>query len=117
MKFRKWESQIWMLIVFAVTLIIAVWVLWILSYFYTKTLSNKKYVSILWNIHSSLDELQALWICETSATAHIKYDIMKDSYKIICSDELWYDFSKLWQIDIISWCASSDTTCEYKIRK
>jgi len=114
---RAGESNIGVLIVFSVTVIIAAGVLWILSYFYIKNLSYKKYVTILWNIHSSLSDLKNIWICKTSTNAIIKYNVVNDTYFLECSDELGQNIWDIAQIETISSCNSSETTCTYKIRK
>ena len=119
MKTRKWESQIWMLIIFSVTIIIATSIIGLLFFYYKKHLKEKVYISILWNMHVKLADLNDIWLCKTSSSAIIKYTPISDTYLLVCSDELWLDLSSvnLSKVDIISWCASSDTTCEYKIRK
>ena len=62
---RRWDENIGKLIVFAVTIIIAVGVLGTLSFFYKKYLDNKRYIAILSDKDSKLKDLNAIWLCKT----------------------------------------------------
>jgi len=116
---RKWESEVWILIVFAVTIIIAVGFLWMLWFFYKKYLDNKKYISILWNQLSKLSDVNAIWLCKTSSFSKISYDPVNDRYKLTCSWKLWKNFNYFEQygISVYSGWDINDNFCEYKIRK
>lgn len=119
MFFKKAETQVWTLIIFSITIIIATWLLATISFFYKKYLDNKKYVSILWNIKSQAKDLQYLWLCISSTWAKISYNPMYDKYKLICTSDLWKDFSKISNIKLklYSWCWKNANFCEYKIIK
>lgn len=118
-KFKKAETQVWVLIIFSVTIIIATWFLATISFFYKKYLENKKYVSILWNIHSSSSNLHSIWLCIWTDNTKISYDLIKDNYTLNCSwTELWDGIIKARKnLKVISWCKKIDTICVYSIKR
>lgn len=117
MKKRKWDSNVALLMIFWVTLIIAAWTIWLLSFFDKNYQKNEKYVYVLWNDLSSLSEIKALWLCKTSSYAKIKYNPVNDTYTLICDKEIWTDIWKFPQIIKITDCKPTNTTCIYKFKK
>jgi len=85
-KMRKWDENIGKLIVFAVTIIIAVGVLGTLAYFYNSSRKNAVALSTLTSTSSSSADLKTLWFCKTTATwNYVKYDPISDTYGLVCS--------------------------------
>jgi len=82
-KKRRWDENIGKLIVFAVTIIIAVGVLGTLAYFYNQSKKTEWYMSVLTSINSSADDLKAIKVCDSS-TGSIKYDARTGIYGIDC---------------------------------
>ena len=115
--YRKGEAPLGLVIVFSVTIIIAGGVIWLYLHFFKKSLTNKSYVSILWNKLVSLKDLQDLWLCKTSSYAKIEYNPFSDSYKLTCENQLGENISKFPEIIVISNCHASSNVCEYKFRK
>lgn len=115
--YRKWDANIGVVIVFSMAIIIAGGMIGLMAYFYKKSLSNKSYVSILWNKLTSIKDIQALWLCKTSSYAKISYDLFNDTYKLICEKELWENISKFPEIIVVKDCQSTSNICEYKFRK
>ncbi len=114
---RKWGDNIGKLIVFIVTITISLWVLATLSFYYTKNLNNKKYIEVLANTNTKLEDLNIIWLCKTSSDSNISYNPMFDEYTLKCSDKLWKNIWDLITIQIFSGCLSDDKICIYKIRK
>jgi len=117
MKKRKWDANVALLLIFGMTLVIAAWTIWILGFFHKNTERNEKYVYILWNKLSSLTNIQALWLCQTSSYAKIDYNPIRDTYTLTCEKEIWKDISKFPQIIKISKCDPTSNICEYKFKK
>ena len=84
LKQRKWDENIGKLIVFAVTIIIAVGVLWTLAYFYNQNKKVEWYMSVLASVNSSSDDLKAIWVCDSS-TGKILYDGRIAMYGVDCA--------------------------------
>lgn len=86
MKKRSWDENIWKLIVFAVTIIIAVGVLGTLAYFYNQSRKNATNLSILTSTTSSASDLTGLNFCSSdSINAHVTYTPISDEYTLTCT--------------------------------
>jgi len=83
-KVRKWDENIGKLIVFAVTIIIAVGVLGTLAYFYNQSRQNATELSTLTSTTSSKADLVWLNFC-ADWDAHVNYDPIKDMYGLTCA--------------------------------
>ena len=83
-KVRRWDENIGKLIVFAVTIIVAVGVLGTLAYFYNQSRENATQLSLLTSTTSSTNDLKDAGFCTGTDTAYIKYDPVKDMYWINC---------------------------------
>ena len=84
-KVRRWDENIGKLIVFAVTIIIAVGVLGTLAYFYNQSRENATQLSVLTSTTSSVSDLTGLGFCDSNTTsAHISYTPVKDQYTLYC---------------------------------
>ena len=86
---RRWDDNIGKLIVFVVTITISLWVFTTLSFFYKKYLDNKRYIAILSDKDSKLQNLNAIWLCKSSDDSTISYNAIFDKYTLKCSDDLW----------------------------
>ena len=82
-KARRWDENIGKLIVFAVTIIIAVGVLGTLAYFYNQSRDTASKMAVLTSINSSADDLKAVGVCDSS-TGSVKYDARTGIYGIDC---------------------------------
>ena len=87
-KVRRWDENIGKLIVFAVTIIIAVGVLGTLAYFYNQSRKNATELSTLTSTTSSKADLVGLKFCK-DWDAHVNYDPIKDMYWLTCSGWEW----------------------------
>jgi len=83
-KVRRWDENIGKLIVFAVTIIIAVGVLGTLAYFYNQSRENATQMSILTSTTSTTDDLNTAGFCQSATEGYIKYDPVSDMYGIKC---------------------------------
>jgi len=115
--FRRWEENIWKVIIFSMVMIIAAGLVWLISYFYKDTVKTKAYVSVLWSKYISIWDLHDLWLCKTSSYAKIDYNPLKDTYTLICEKEIWLDISKIPKIITLTDCDSSSKVCKYRFRK
>jgi len=91
-KVRKWDENIGKLIVFAVTIIIAVGVLGTLAYFYNQSRKNATELSTLTSTTSSASDLINLKFCGGTAgtdTGHVSYDPVTDTYGLFCGAGAW----------------------------
>jgi len=91
-KVRKWDENIGKLIVFAVTIIIAVGVLGTLAYFYNQSRKNATELSTLTSTTSSASDLINLKFCAGTAwtdTWHVAYDPVTDTYGLFCWKGAW----------------------------
>jgi len=114
-KRRYWWDNIWKLIVFSITIVIAVWLVWILWWYYSKKLEEKKILSSLWSISTDLKTLKSVWLCKTSTWTKIIYTPIDNYYTLICSNNIWVDLSTYPTIMVLSWCKINDKTCKYKL--
>jgi len=87
-KMRKWDENIGKLIVFAVTIIIAVGVLGTLAYFYNQSRKTASKIAVLTSINSSADDLAALKVCTGDSSAKVKYDARTGIYGVVCAGTL-----------------------------
>ena len=116
---RKAEAPLGLMIVFGVTLVIAAWIVGLLFSYYKSAKREKVYLTILWDIHVSLNDLNAIGLCKGSSKAIIKYYPLYDTYKLTCDSSLGQDLVKLnfASLRILKGCTSSDNFCEYKFAK
>ena len=85
-KMRRWDENIGKLIVFAVTIIIAVGVLGTLAYFYNQSRKTATNMSVLTSTSSSIADLTELKFCDSADTTwYITYSPIKDKYTLNCS--------------------------------
>ena len=85
-KMRRWDENIGKLIVFAVTIIIAVGVLGTLAYFYNQSRKTATQMSVLTSTSSSISELTSLNFCpSTDNTWFVSYSPINDQYTLNCS--------------------------------
>ncbi len=83
-KVRKWDENIGKLIVFAVTIIIAVGVLGTLAYFYNQSREKSVKLSVLSSTASTAADITWQNFCNGGTTAYIKYDPLNDQYGLYC---------------------------------
>ena len=83
-KVRRWDENIGKLIVFAVTIIIAVGVLGTLAYFYNQSRQNATELSVLTSTTSSTEDLQNLKFCSGWSAAYVSYTPVTDQYILTC---------------------------------
>ena len=88
-----------------------------LSFFYKKYLDNKRYIAILSDKNSKLQDLNDIWLCKSSDDSTISYNSIFDKYTLKCSDELWKNIWDLITIKVFSGCLSDDKICVYRIKK
>ncbi len=85
-KVRRWDENIGKLIVFAVTIIIAVGVLGTLAYFYNQSREKSVKLSVLSSTASNTNDIVSQGFCSSgTTTAYITYDPLQDMYGITCS--------------------------------
>ena len=84
-KVRKWDENIGKLIVFAVTIIIAVGVLGTLVYFYNQSRENATNLSVLTSTTTSLDDLKEIKFCTDATTVwKVTYKPVANKYTLTC---------------------------------
>jgi hypothetical protein len=126
-KVRRWDENIGKLIVFAVTIIIAVGVLGTLAYFYNQSRENATKLSVLTSTTSNLKDLQDAGFCKDDATeGKVVYQPIKDQYTLYCySGSTGYvDSAKIEKVKGITtvscpttWNSISGAACVYKLSK
>ena len=84
-KMRSWDENIGKLIVFAVTIIIAVGVLGTLAYFYNQSRETATKMSVLTSTSSSSTDIGTMWFCPGSTDNYVEYDPISDKYGLVCS--------------------------------
>ncbi len=85
-KMRSWDENIGKLIVFAITIIIAVGVLWTLAYFYNQSRKTATNMSVLTSTSSSIGNLTGLNFCDSADTTwYVTYSPINDQYTLNCS--------------------------------
>lgn len=98
-KERYWDINIWKLIILSISIILAVWLIWILLYFNIKYQKTVVLYSALWNIDTASQILIDLDICdEDSKNIKITYNAISSKYTLDC--------------DLIEW-----TIQDYKIQE
>ena len=83
-KMRRWDENIGKLIVFAITIIIAVGVLGTLAYFYNQSREVAAKMSILTATNSSSTDLKDSGFCD-STTGRVLYDPLTWIYGLDCA--------------------------------
>lgn len=114
-KQRSWDENIWRLIVFAITIIIAVWVLGLLGYFYTQYQEEARVMSVMSSSSSTPTDLLGIDYCDdTDDGAGIEYDAVQWEYAVSCWDsgtEGSFEWDEYWQLNNIgddsNWSVSS----------
>ena len=101
-KTRKWDENIAKLIMFSVTIIIAVWLVGIIMHFYQKHKQYEVNVSYFWNTQiwpNQLNKVETITWCTT--TPH--YVITEDKYWVKWCNSDWlkdliwiYDVKVVW---------------------
>ena len=89
-KERSWDENIWRLIVFAITIIIAVWVLGILAYFYQEHQEEAAVMSVLGSSSSDLTDLEDAGFLheqDDGEDAWIEYNAIADEYTMWTDDD------------------------------
>ena len=84
-KMRRWDENIGKLIVFAVTIIIAVGVLGTLAYFYNQSRETATKMSVLTSTSSSSTDIGTMWFCPGNTGNYVEYDPISDKYGMVCS--------------------------------
>ena len=114
-KVRRWDENIGKLIVFAVTIIIAVGVLGTLAYFYNQSRKNAVVQSLITSTATKGEDLAKDISGEgalcTNKTGYVTYDAMDNEYTLHCSVSC-ATLKKVWWIANVS-CTSTGAT--YKI--
>ena len=101
-KMRRWDENIGKLIVFAVTIIIAVGVLGTLAYFYNQSRETATQMAVLTSTSSSISDLTWLKFCgQDDTTWYVQYSPVSDQYTLNCKDASWDAVKKVkWIIDV-----------------
>jgi hypothetical protein len=84
LKQRAWDENIWRLLVFAVTIIIAVWVVWLLAYFYNTSKNAARDQAVLTNTASSSQDLFDGEFCSTNAGNVVTLNAINGQYTLTC---------------------------------
>ena len=118
-KVRRWDENIGKLIVFAVTIIIAVGVLGTLAYFYNQSRENATQLSVLTSTTSSADDLTNLGFCTWTDTAgaHVSYTPIEDKYTLTCGNGDVVTTKVLNVRGILQDGTCSTTGCNYKVNR
>ena len=121
-KVRRWDENIGKLIVFAVTIIIAVGVLGTLAYFYNQSRQNATELSVLTSTTSSVSDLTGLGLCNSNTTqAYVSYTPVTDQYTLTCTGasdaEVNADKVKSVRGVLVDTNNCADHTCQYKVNR
>jgi len=111
-KVRSWDENIGKLIVFAVTIIIAVGVLGTLAYFYNQSRNNAIMESLLTSTATKWADLKTKGLCGND-TGYITYDAMINKYTLHCSGFTGGNCKKVkevWGIILSGSCPDGTTT-------
>lgn len=85
MKKRLWNENIGKLIVFAITIIIWIWVVSIYSYFFNVSSEQAVVQSILNSPSSTPDELFQAWLCASPAEgSEVEVDALQNLVFLTC---------------------------------
>ena len=92
-KMRSWDENIGKLIVFAVTIIIAVGVLGTLAYFYNQSRDVASATAVLTSTSSSINDLKDASFCSSNPTTwSITYNPLANVYWLDCGADATSDF-------------------------
>jgi L-cysteine desulfidase len=107
------------LIVFAVTIIIAVGVLGTLAYFYNQSRQNATELSVLTSTTSSVSDLTGLGFCEGTSlsAAYVSYTPVTDQYTLTCSGGTASSTVCDVRGIIDCTCDGSKESCTYKVNR
>ena len=121
-KMRSWDDNIGKLIVFAITIIIAVGVLGTLAYFYNQSRNTATQTSVLTSTSSSATDINTMWFCSSTTGNYVEYNPISNEYGMVCGS--WdASTSKIKEVhgiidvesaNITGW-ALSGATATYKI--
>lgn len=81
---RLWDENIGKLIMFSVTIIIAVGLVGLLTFFYNESRTSTTQMSVLWNANSTATNISDAWFCTASASNTIAYNPISGTYAITC---------------------------------
>ena len=116
-KMRRWDENIGKLIVFAVTIIIAVGVLGTLAYFYNQSRKTATQMAVLTSTSSSISDLTGLEFCDKNDTTwYVQYSPVTDEYKLECKTVNGDKIKAVkWIIDVT--VASDNNSATYKVNR
>ena len=99
-KERSWDENIGRLIVFAMTIIIAVWVLGVLAYFYAENREEAAAMSVLGSTAATSQDLVDIWVCaDDNDDNQVEYNAVSWEYTVTCGDNLDNDvLNWFWQL-------------------
>lgn len=84
-KQRSWDENIGRLIVFAMTIIIAVWLVWLLAYYYDERREQAVQMAVLWSSAATLEELENIWVVKENAySGGVHYDTISWNFVVWC---------------------------------
>ncbi len=83
-KMRSWDDNIGKLIVFAITIIIAVGVLGTLAYFYNQSRNTATQTSVLTSTSSSATDINTMWFCSSTTGNYVEYNPISNEYGMVC---------------------------------
>jgi hypothetical protein len=82
---RKWDENIWKLIVFAITIVIAIGVVSLVSYFYLQSKGDAVVNAVLNSPSSSPEELYKVWLCASPAEgSKVEVDAIEWTVYLTC---------------------------------
>lgn len=85
-KKRSGDENIWKLIVFSITIVIAIWLVGLVSYFYNTSRQQAVDISVLSSINSSSNEIQGV-VPDCSGTGvQIQYNAITNQYSMTLED-------------------------------
>jgi len=119
-KMRSWDENIGKLIVFAVTIIIAVGVLGTLAYFYNQSRTNSTAMAVLTSTTTSVADLKGAGFCDSnSTTGSVSYTPITNKYTLDCG--AWKVTSSVATVKGITTDTScdptTDATCTYHVNQ
>jgi len=111
-KMRSWDENIGKLIVFAVTIIIAVGVLGTLAYFYNQSRDNAVMKSLITSTATKWADLETKGLCSGTTVGYVTYSAIANKYTLNCAAGTvgCTKLKWIWGV-ILSWtCTSTSTT-------
>ena len=121
-KRRKGEENIGRIIVFAITIVVAVGLTAIISYFFNKYRNQAIDLAVLTSTTSSLEDITDRGFCsDSTTTAYIKYNAYTDQYTLHCASGSTSTLNT-GNIAKVGWlilvdCDGSKTDCTYKLTR